>query len=249
MKEIALTKEKIAYVDDDDYDRIQQYSWAAVDNKHTWYAKGVWKDASGNRKLIYMHRFILDAPPEKCVDYIDHNGLNNQKSNLRLCSYSENMRNLRSKRGVSKYKGVYLNPTNNRWFAQIRDGKGFALGTYDSEEDAARAYNIAAKQIFGEFAFLNDIPDSLRPPQARILTSKYLGVCWYKRTKRWKGKIVQDGKQFHLGYFFDEIEAARAYDEAAKKLFGDEAQLNFPDVALDKTSTEAVCRNLREGNA
>ena len=227
MKIIPLTKGQVAMVDDEDYSSLSQYAWQAYDNGNTWYTTRV--EVNGNGKLIkvYMHRQIMRASQGRQVDHIDHNGLNNQKANLRLCSCSENLRNMRPRKGASEYKGVYREKSNGKWIAQIREGKGFALGTYSSEEDAARAYNIAAKERFGEFALYNNIPEPFRVPEQRSYTSRFRGVCWYKRTRRWKAKIFKDGVAFHLGYFSDENEAAMAYDRSARQLFGSEAILNF----------------------
>ena len=87
MKELLLTKDFIALVDDEDYDRIVSVGeWHTHCAGHTNYAR------SG--KNGYLHRFIMNPPKGKVVDHIDHNGLNNQKSNLCVCSYSENQKNV-----------------------------------------------------------------------------------------------------------------------------------------------------------
>lgn len=116
------------------------------------------RDTSGKYKYSrkYLHRAILNASSDKQVDHIDGNKLNNSKSNLRLCTNSENSRNTRPKRG--KYKGVYFDKKRGQWVAQITvDRKCTSLGSYLSPEDAALAYNEAAKSLHGEFAYINKV--------------------------------------------------------------------------------------------
>jgi hypothetical protein len=108
-----------------------------------------------------MHRVVLnigrgEGKGSAAVDHRDHNGLNNQKSNLRRCSNLQNHHNLISRRGKSQYKGVYFEDRTGRWFSQIRvNHKSVALGTFESEFDAAVAYDAAAKREFGEFCHTN----------------------------------------------------------------------------------------------
>lgn len=230
MKTIPLTRGQVAIVDDEDYSRLSHFYWQADKRKYGWYVKTRIIKPDGKSQSVYMHRMVLSiehVDRKTAVDHIDHNGLNNQKENLRLCSNSENLMNMRPRKGASKYKGVYRDESNIKWVAQIREGKGLALGTYSNEDDAARAYNIAAKELFGEFAFYNDVPDPFRIPEQRLYTSNFRGVCLYKRTHRWKAKICKDGIAFHLGYFNDEHEAAKAYDRSARQMFGSKAILNF----------------------
>jgi hypothetical protein len=90
------------------------------------------------------------------IDHIDHNGLNNQKDNLRICTRKENLRNSRTRSKISKYKGIKLNTRTGKYGARIKiNGEYLWLGTCESEELAALAYDKKAKEIFGEFACLN----------------------------------------------------------------------------------------------
>ena len=105
-----------------------------------------------------MHRFILGlTDPKIKVDHINHNGLDNRKSNLRFGSHQHNVFNRRPNlHAVSLYKGVRWNTQRNKWMAYITiDGKGIYLGVFDNEEDAARAYDAKATEVFGEYAYLN----------------------------------------------------------------------------------------------
>jgi hypothetical protein len=102
--------------------------------------------------MIYMHRAIAGAGKGVTVDHIDHDGLNNRKSNLRECTYSQNAANARKGPGyTSKHKGVCWHAGKWEAFIRCRD-KHLYLGRFATEEEAATAYAIAAKDMFGEFA-------------------------------------------------------------------------------------------------
>jgi len=109
------------------------------------------------RKTIMMHRFILNAPRHLVVDHINHNGLDNRKSNLRLCTRAENSRNRRSfNNKSSRYKGVSWDKQRKLFLAAIRcNGKYYNLGRFKSETAAAKAYDKKTRELFGEFAYLN----------------------------------------------------------------------------------------------
>ena len=103
-----------------------------------------------------MHREIMGASPGQYVDHIDGDGLNNRKSNLRLCNSMENGGNQKSRGGTSKYKGVYFYRPTKKWKAQVRvGGKKTHLGYFNKEEDAAMAHDAAAREAFGEYCCVN----------------------------------------------------------------------------------------------
>lgn len=107
-----------------------------------------------------MHREILGIMDSKIkVDHKDRNGLNNQRSNLRIATYSQNASNCKGRAGSSsKYKGVSKLTTCRRWVAQIwKDKKKHYLGLFKTEKDAAIAYNKEAEKLHGEFAYINKI--------------------------------------------------------------------------------------------
>src|SRR4030042_844836 len=104
-----------------------------------------------------MYRQIMNAPDHLVVDHIDHNGLNNRKENLRICTFAENCRNLRASRHKSsKYKGVHWHKKCKKWAAQVTcDHKTRHLGYFGDEIGAAKAYDRAARKYHEEFAQTN----------------------------------------------------------------------------------------------
>lgn len=163
MRTIPLTQGYVALVDDDDYERIAAFRWQAM-RKRT--ANGVRVCAIrservgvNRRRTVYMHREILGAPDHLQVDHANGDPLDNRRSNLRLCTNQQNQANVRKAwGGTSRFKGVHLLP-NGRWVARIGVGyRRIALGVYATEEDAAAAYDQAARRHFGPFALVN-LPD------------------------------------------------------------------------------------------
>ena len=154
VKEIYLANNKgIALVDDEDYKILNQYKWHF---NGRGYAVTTVK-INNERKNIKMHRFILKSPCKIEVDHINGNSLNNQKVNLRLVTRSQNMMNrISNKNSSSKYKGVSWYRQNKKWMSQIMfNKKQHYLGLFNSEKDAAKAYNKSAEELFGEYAKLN----------------------------------------------------------------------------------------------
>lgn len=165
MKEIPLTRGFRAFVDDEDFARVNEFRWHVAQRRHINYAQRHTREPKETRRIQHMHRFILGiTDPTIQVDHIDGDGLNNTRANLRSCERSQNMRNQRKlKPATSPFKGVYLekNRRANRWCAQIwRNNKQLKLGRFATEEEAARAYNTAASKYGGEFARLNRFPGS-----------------------------------------------------------------------------------------
>lgn len=138
-----------AYVDAADYEWLNQWTWSTYDDGYiVRYEK---------RTKIFMHRLIMQPPKGKVVDHIDANRANNCRFNLRICTRQENMRNNRKKsRTSSSFKGVGYVKHRHKFYARIWfESENRHLGYYDSAADAARAYDRAAVECFGEFARLN----------------------------------------------------------------------------------------------
>jgi hypothetical protein len=157
MKSIPLTRGFVTVVDDQNYEWLSQWSWCASSNRGQPYAiRGV-NLGNGKHEGIKMHRVIINAPDGMEVDHISGDRLDNQRSNLRLCTVKQNRINRRrNNRGTSRYKGVTR--VGKWWLAQIQhDYVKHHLGKYSSEQDAALAYNEAAKRLHGEFARLNEV--------------------------------------------------------------------------------------------
>lgn len=158
MKQISLTQGKFAQVDDEDYDYLNQWKWCANKKPNeNYYAVRRASILQGETKEIRMHRIIMKTPDGMECDHINHNGIDNQKSNLRNCTHGQNMKNRTSaKNASSKYLGVYWYKVNKKWRATISiNGKVTHLGTFKTEIEAAKAYNIMAEKHYGEFANLN----------------------------------------------------------------------------------------------
>lgn len=156
MKEILLTKGKVALVDDEDFDRVNQFKWAASRGRgDVWYAKRFVSQRNYVVTYQRLQNFIL--PCEILIDHIDCDGLNNQRHNLRPATHAQNNANQRKQLGRSSvFKGVSWNPRNRNWNAHITHERvKIHLGCYESEIAAAHSYDYAAKIYFGEFARLN----------------------------------------------------------------------------------------------
>jgi hypothetical protein len=156
MKKIKLTQGKFAIVDDEDFEFLNQFKWYAKRDRTTFYAvrNG---GKRPNRVMVQMHRVIMNCPDIMAVDHLDSNGLNNQKSNLRVCTEADNHRNQKMpSNNTSGYKGVVWHESTKRFTAQICvNSKQIYLGSFGVGEEAAKAYDDAAIKYRGEFARLN----------------------------------------------------------------------------------------------
>ena len=158
MSEIPLAQGKFTLVDDEDFVWLSKYNWSYAEKKD------LVMRADGNGSCILMSREVMNAPKRLLVDHKDHNTLNHQRSNLRLCNQSQNIQNSRKtkKKTSSQYKGVYFDRRCKQYHARIslQDvfGRGRSivhLGYFPVEKEAAEAYDIAARKHFKEFAALN----------------------------------------------------------------------------------------------
>lgn len=146
-------------VDDEDYGELIKYKWYAqrVSLGSTYYAfKALPREKMTQRK-IGMHSFVFAVEKGTMIDHIDGNGLNNQKSNLRIATHAQNMRNCKGHdKSTSKFKGVSKYRNTNIWVAQIYcNGEKQHLGYFKNEIDAAKKYDSKAKELFADFARLN----------------------------------------------------------------------------------------------
>lgn len=152
MKTIILTQNQIAIIDDIDFDLVNPYKWCTKRSKHdnTYYAI-----TRNKGKGLFMHNLIMGVIG---IDHIDNDGLNNTRSNLRVANQSQNAanQNKQKRNCTSKYKGVYFKKSLKKWIAQIKFlQRKIHIGSFVNEIDAAKAYDVKAKELFGEFAKTN----------------------------------------------------------------------------------------------
>lgn len=214
-KEISLTMGYVAIVDDIDHARLSAYKWQASKRGANIYAS-----TDIDRKKVYMHRMILNAPADMTVDHISGNGLDNRRSNLRLATLSQNSANRRRMlpNAASKYRGVFLVSNKKSWRAQIfYQGQTIYLGCFLTQWEAAQAYNEAAIKHFGEYAVLNTIapqpdPDDVPFPKPTKPTNPYIGVSKGRRNG-WLSRVKVNGKEIHLGTYPTPEQAATVRDQ------------------------------------
>lgn len=155
MREIPLSQGYKALVDDEDYDRVMAAgSWSVCVKPNNLYALRGVRKAGGGWTTIRLHNFVTGW---RFVDHINENGLDNRKTNLREATHATNGRNVGPRAtNTSGFKGVTWSKRSRKWAARIQvDGRSIYLGVHVDIKDAARAYDAAAIEHFGEFARLN----------------------------------------------------------------------------------------------
>ena len=154
MRYIGLTQGKRAIVDDEDFELVRHYKWCAV------YIGGIWYASTRiGEKHCRMHRMILNPNEDMQCDHVNHDGLDNRRCNIRICTAAQNQQGQIKRLSFSSfYKGVTWHRGSAKWQAQITCNQvPHYLGLYDVEEDAALAYNLNALSLFGTFANINHI--------------------------------------------------------------------------------------------
>jgi len=152
-KQIQLTQGQVALVDDADYEWLNQWKWCASRAGNKFYATR--NDYNGQNNIVRMHNVIMGSSDGMDVDHKNGNGLDNRRKNLRICTRGDNVRN-RKKPRVNDYPYIGIQPSGKKWRSYIgHAGQVIYLGTYLTPEEAARAYDEAAKSYFGEYANLN----------------------------------------------------------------------------------------------
>ena len=157
MKTIPLTQGYKAIVDDEDYEDLMKWKWhVMVQNGNPIKASRRIRRGSGVQVAIGMHTHIMGERHGFLIDHINHNPIDNRRQNLRFATCAQNIMNGRPW-AASKYKGVYkTHKLKNKWWATLSsEGKRYYLGVFPTKKMAAMAYDKKAKEIFGEFAFLN----------------------------------------------------------------------------------------------
>jgi hypothetical protein len=154
---IPLTKGQLAIVDLDDVPMLLDYTWCCLySSTRNNYTARIYVFSSNTS--TYMHRLLLGAKKGEQVDHINVDPLDNRRCNLRICSSTENNRNRNKRRdNTSGYKGVSWH--KGKWCAQTSyNEKQYYIGRFVDKEDAATAYNFVARELFGEFARYNEVP-------------------------------------------------------------------------------------------
>lgn len=155
VKAIPLTKGCVAIVDDEDYDRLAAIKWHATSRR----GRPRYAASREGGAHLYMHREVLGLPTGSGeVDHVDGDGFNNRRANLRLATHAQNAygQKVQSRPKSSRFKGVHLDRRTGRWIAMVKQHqRARHLGVFDSEVEAARAYDAAAREAFGDFARLN----------------------------------------------------------------------------------------------
>jgi len=163
MREILLhgrvAAGRVAHVDDEDFELVSEYRWHAqkLPASRTFYAKTKTRQADGSIVNLLIHKLLTGWDE---TDHINHDGLDNQRENLRETTHKQNLagRQPNANSKWSQYKGVTWDSRASKWSARIQnDGKTHRLGRFNTEEEAAHAYNTAALEAYGPHAYLNQI--------------------------------------------------------------------------------------------
>lgn len=157
-REIKITQGQVTLVDDEDYDFLNQWRWQLWRKKYVKRTHHFWikEQKKYGSYHLYMHRVIMDALKGLVVDHINGNPLDNRKANLRICTNAQNITCGFRKLPKSGFRGVVA---SGKQFQARLAGK--ALGSFSCPKEAAKIYNNAAFELYGEFAVLNAIPETL----------------------------------------------------------------------------------------
>ena len=158
LRKIPLGEGKFTIVEPVDFYQVNRFNWCAKENGPRTYAVRLVDDSHNRTKILSMHREIMGAPAGMLVDHRNRDTLDNRRENLRLATHSQNQFNKgkTTRKTTSRFIGVFFEKYSGRWVARTTvEGKRIWLGRFDSEIEAARVYDEAAKKYHGEFAQLN----------------------------------------------------------------------------------------------
>ena len=159
MKRIPLTQGQVALVDNEDFERINAHKWRAMwdQNTRSYYAARTERGADGKRHTVRMHREIIRAKKGQYVDHENHDGCDNRRDNLRVCTNQKNGANRRMQNNnTSGFKGVSWHKRDKKWCASVGGRRNrIHIGQFSTAIEAARAYDTKAIRLNGEFALTN----------------------------------------------------------------------------------------------
>ncbi len=231
--------DRLAKVSPEDLTLVSGYRWCVNNAGYV--------TATIDGQSVFLHRFLLQPSHMMQVDHINRDKLDNRRANLRIATRSQNNANSTGHADrFSKYKGVFRH--RDRWCTQITvDGRELWIGSYATEEDAARAYDSAAMFYYKEFAVTNfDVTEALSVDELRHrnwlvnkmnTSSQFRGVYFDRNLNKWCVSIKLDKVSKYIGAYISEVDAAKAYDSAAKCYLGGRGETNFCD-AVPQTIEE-----------
>jgi hypothetical protein len=157
FRKIYLGQDEYTIVEPVDYYEFGKFNWIFIRCDKKPYAVSEFKIGRVKTKRMYLHRAIMRAPKRKLVDHRNGDGLDNRRANLRLATHAQNAKNRKKRKNASsRFIGVYLEKRTGRWQTKIYfRGKPISLGCFDSQIDAAKAYDEAARKYHKDFARLN----------------------------------------------------------------------------------------------
>ena len=236
-KTIFLSQSKLALVDDDDFEWLNQWNWTALNNRANWYAV-----RSDNGEHLYMHRVILNTPSNLVTHHFDHDGLNNQRFNLVSCTQKQHRRYHQPRRDARANQLYSLGVSMNL----IRVGRdisvkelallagvseqtiyGFERGAYAPTANTLNRLRKALPGYWPGRSSTQRMKTANRGHRKRAgKTSRYVGVSWSHESQCWRAEIRVNYKLVFLGRFDSEEEAARVWNAAALKHRGTKARVN-----------------------
>lgn len=156
MKQIKLTQGRFSLIDDEDFEKVSKYKWNVSFNKRNNSFRPSTTIILNNKKYtLLLSRFIMNCPKGMVVDHINHNTLDNRRCNLRICTFKENIYNLKLRKS-SKYGYKGISFKKNRWIVQLKKDKKYIYGgSFKDKIEAAKTYDEKAKELFGKYANLN----------------------------------------------------------------------------------------------
>lgn len=220
-----IAEAKWVIIDADEWERLSKFQWGISSHGYA--------SCRRDGKCLYLHRLVAGEPKGRVVDHKNSDKLDNRRANLRICTVAQNVTSTRDDSFGPKSGHKNIVRVRGRWRVEMRTRRGGKLngGTHSTLQEALAVRDLMRANLFGEFAFpstdsvdLNSIPIVV---VKRPNISGYRGVTRNPNSGKWVARIRVGNRVHALGSFSERIEAAKAYDEAAKRFLGEKAKLNF----------------------